>query len=152
MKRFHPWVFSGAIARINGNPEEGEVVEIYTSQREFIAKGHWQIGSIAVRVLTFRQDEAIDADFWRRRLQTAYDHFSRDDDGLGKERGKLVQDIRRTLERRDAKHQARWDKLWADAGANRLRRADHDDFWVWNHDFYNADVPELRRIRLLLEV
>ena len=73
MKRFHPWVFSGAIARINGNPEEGEVVEIYTSQREFIAKGHWQIGSIAVRVLTFRQDEAIDADFWRRRLQTAYD-------------------------------------------------------------------------------
>lgn len=73
LKRFHPWVFSGAIARINGEPEEGEVVEIYTSQREFIAKGHWQIGSIAVRVLTFRQDEAIDADFWRRRLQTAYD-------------------------------------------------------------------------------
>ena len=84
--------------------------------------------------------------------QHAYYHFSRDDDGLGKERGKLVQDIRRTLERRDAKHQTRWDKLWADAGANRLRRADHDDFWVWNHDFYNADVPELRRIRLLLEV
>ena len=84
--------------------------------------------------------------------QNAYDHFSRDDDGLGKERGKLVKDIRRTLERRDAKHQARWDKLWADAGANRLRRADHDDFWVWNHDFYNADVNELRRIRLLLEV
>ena len=84
--------------------------------------------------------------------QNAYDHFSRDDDGLGKERGKLVKDIRRTLERRDAKHQARWDKLWADAGANRLRRADHKDFWVWNHNFYNADVNELRRIRLLLEV
>ena len=84
--------------------------------------------------------------------QNAYDFFSRNDDGHGLERGKLVKDIRRTLERRDAKHQARWDKLWADAGANRLRRADHDDFWVWNHDFYNADVPELRRIRLLLEV
>ena len=84
--------------------------------------------------------------------QNAYDHFSRDDDGLGRERGKLVKDIRRTLERRDAKHQTRWDKLWADAGANRLRRADHKDFWVWNHDFYNADVNELRRIRLLLEV
>ena len=84
--------------------------------------------------------------------QNAYDYFSRDDDGMGLERGKLVQDIRRTLERRDAKHQARWDKLWADAGANRLRRADHKDFWVWNHDFYNADVNELRRIRLLLEV
>ena len=84
--------------------------------------------------------------------QNAYDFFSRNDDGHGLERGKLVQDIRRTLERRDAKHQARWDKLWADAGANRLRRADHKDFWVWNHNFYNADVNELRRIRLLLEV
>ena len=84
--------------------------------------------------------------------QNAYDFFSRNDDGHGLERGKLVKDIRRTLERRDAKHQARWDKLWADAGANRLRRADHKDFWVWNHNFYNADVNELRRIRLLLEV
>ena len=84
--------------------------------------------------------------------QNAYDYFSRDDDGLGMERGKLVQDIRGTLERRDAKHQERWDKLWADAGSNRLRRTDHKDFWVWNHDFYNADVNELRRIRLLLEV
>ena len=84
--------------------------------------------------------------------QNAYDYFSRDDDGLGMERGKLVRDIRGTLERRDAKHQARWDKLWADAGSNRLRRTDHKDFWVWNQDFYNADVNELRRIRLLLEV
>lgn len=84
--------------------------------------------------------------------QNAYDYFSRDDDGMGRERGTLVYDIRRTLERLDAKHQARWDKLWADSGANRLRRADHKDFWVWNHDFYNADVNELRRIRLLLEV
>ena len=84
--------------------------------------------------------------------QNAYDYFSRDDDGMGRERGKLVKDIRRTLERRDAKHQARWDKLWADVGANRLRRADHKDFWVWNHNFYNADVNELQRIRLLLEV
>ena len=84
--------------------------------------------------------------------QNAYDFFSRNDDGHGLERGKLVKDIRRTLERLDAKHQARWDKLWADAGANRLRRADHDDFWVWNHNFYNADVNELRRIRRLLEV
>ena len=71
LKRFHPWVFSGAIARIDGEPEEGEVVEVYTAQKEFIAKGHFQIGSIAVRVLTFRQDEAIDACFWRRRLDIA---------------------------------------------------------------------------------
>ena len=58
LKRFHPWVFSGAIARMDGEPEEGEVVEVYTAKKEFIAKGHFQIGSIAVRVLTFRQDEA----------------------------------------------------------------------------------------------
>ena len=73
LKRFHPWVFSGAIARIDGQPEEGEVVEIYTSHNEFIAKGHFQIGSIAVRVLSFLQGEAIDADFWKRKLAIALD-------------------------------------------------------------------------------
>lgn len=46
LKRFHPWVFSGAIAHFDGEPEEGEVVEIYTSKKEFIAKGHFQIGSL----------------------------------------------------------------------------------------------------------
>lgn len=56
MKRFHPWVFSGAIARVEGEPEEGEVVDVYTSQKEFIACGHFQVGSIAVRVLSFRQE------------------------------------------------------------------------------------------------
>ena len=73
LKRFHPWVFSGAIAHIDGEPEEGEVVEIYTSKKEFIAKGHFQIGSIAVRVLTFDTNESIDAEFWKRKLRTAYD-------------------------------------------------------------------------------
>ena len=73
LKRFHPWVFSGAIARIEGEPEEGELVEVYTSKNEFIAKGHWQIGSIAVRVLSFCQEEAIDADFWQRRLAVAFE-------------------------------------------------------------------------------
>ena len=73
LKRFHPWVFSGAISRMDGEPEEGEVVEIYTAKKEFIAKGHWQIGSIAVRVLTFDQAEAIDKAFWMRRLAVAYD-------------------------------------------------------------------------------
>lgn len=73
LKRFHPWVFSGAIAHIDGQPEEGEVVEIYTSHNEFIAKGHFQIGSIAVRVLSFQQDEAIDTDFWKRKLAIALD-------------------------------------------------------------------------------
>ena len=72
LKRFHPWVFSGAIARVEGEPEEGEVVDVYTSKKEFIACGHFQIGSIAVRVLSFRQ-EPSDHDYWVRRLQVAKD-------------------------------------------------------------------------------
>jgi 23S rRNA (cytosine1962-C5)-methyltransferase len=72
LKRFHPWVFSGAIAKIEGEPEEGEVVDVYTSKKEFIASGHYQIGSIAVRVLSFVQ-ETIDRAFWKRRLGVALD-------------------------------------------------------------------------------
>lgn len=72
LRRFHPWVFSGALARVEREPEEGEVVDVYTSKKEFIACGHYQIGSIAVRVLTFQQ-ETIDADFWKCRLQVAKD-------------------------------------------------------------------------------
>ena len=72
LKRFHPWIFSGAIARFDGEPDEGEVVEVYTSKKEFIAEGHFQIGSIAVRILSFRQ-EPIDHDFWKRKLEIAYD-------------------------------------------------------------------------------
>ena len=83
--------------------------------------------------------------------QNAYDFFSRNDDGNGLERGKLVHDIMCTLERRDAKYQSRWDRLWADEGANKLRRTDHEDYWLWSYAFYNADVNELRRIRRLLE-
>jgi hypothetical protein len=68
LKRFHPWIFSGAIAHFDGEPEEGEVVEVYTSKKEFIAKGHFQIGSIAVRVLSFKQEE-INHDFWKHKLE-----------------------------------------------------------------------------------
>ena len=72
LKRFHPWVFSGAIARVEANPEEGEVVDVFTSKNEFIARGHYQVGSIVVRVLTFR-DEPIDKAFWVHRLEVAKD-------------------------------------------------------------------------------
>lgn len=72
VKRFHPWVFSGAINRIEGgNPEEGEIVEIYDSNKNFLAMGHCQIGSIAIRILTFRQ-ESIDLNFWENRFEKAY--------------------------------------------------------------------------------
>ena len=72
LKRFHPWVFSGAIQRIEGEPEEGEIVDVYTSKKEFIACGHFQIGSIAVRVLSFKEGE-IDHEFWKYKLEVAYD-------------------------------------------------------------------------------
>lgn len=70
LKRFHPWVFSGAIACVEGEPEEGEVVDVYASDKKFIARGHYQVGSIAVRVLSFTQ-EPVDHDFWVRRLTVA---------------------------------------------------------------------------------
>ncbi len=70
LKRFHPWVFSGAIHHSDNGIEEGETVRVLTSDGRFIAVGHYQIGSIAVRVLSFR-DIAIDSAFWRSRLQAA---------------------------------------------------------------------------------
>ena len=73
LRRFHPWVFSGAIHHIEGQPDEGDVVRVISAEGDFLALGHIQIGSIAVRVLTFREDEPIDAAFWRRRLRAAYD-------------------------------------------------------------------------------
>ena len=68
--RFHPWVFSGAIQHMDDGIEEGDVVRVVTSTSDFIAVGHYQEGSIAVRVLSFR-DVAIDDQFWAARLQSA---------------------------------------------------------------------------------
>ena len=68
--RFHPWVFSGAIQHIDDGIEEGDVVRVVTSTSDFIAVGHYQEGSIAVRVLSFR-DVPIDDQFWAARLQSA---------------------------------------------------------------------------------
>lgn len=70
--RFHPWIFSGAIASIEGDPEEGDVVDVYTHEGKWIAVGHIQVGSIAVRVLSFKQ-EPIDENFWFKRLTVAYE-------------------------------------------------------------------------------
>jgi 23S rRNA (cytosine1962-C5)-methyltransferase len=78
LKRFHPWVFSGAIARVvldaahkAAEPEEGELVCVRSSANEVLGVGHWQIGSIAVRILAFGV-ENLPADFWQERLRAAY--------------------------------------------------------------------------------
>ena len=70
LKRFHPWVFSGAIHRADDGIEEGELVRVVTEKGDFIAVGHYQQGSIAVRVLTF-SDVAINDEFWKSRLSSA---------------------------------------------------------------------------------
>ena len=71
LKRFHPWVFSGAIHHIDDGIEEGDIVRVLTANGEFIAVGHFQVGSIAVRVLSFR-DIVIDESFWQSRLEAAF--------------------------------------------------------------------------------
>lgn len=70
LNRFHPWVFSGAIAKMDEGIEEGDTVNVIQHNGDFIATGHYQIGSIAVRVLSFK-DKEITKDFWKEHLNTA---------------------------------------------------------------------------------
>lgn len=83
--------------------------------------------------------------------QNAYDYFSRDGDGLGEMRGRLVQKIKDKLQTKDENHQKRWDLLWDDKIANTLRRKEHEDFWCWSFDFYNASVADLQHIWELIK-
>jgi 23S rRNA (cytosine1962-C5)-methyltransferase len=69
-RRFHPWVFSGAIKKIYGNPVEGDVVEVFDNKDEFLGAGHYQPGSIAVRILTFKR-ESVGTGFFRERIGAA---------------------------------------------------------------------------------
>lgn len=72
MLRFHPWIFSGAIHEIIGRVEEGDVVEVFSNKNEFLAMGHVQIGSIAVRIFSFEKVEP-DFNFWKGKLDRALD-------------------------------------------------------------------------------
>lgn len=83
--------------------------------------------------------------------QNAYDYFARNDDEKGLERGKLTADIISTLAKRDAKHQARWDKVWADLSLLKYKRPEHADHWLWNHDFYCAPIADLERIKQMIQ-
>ena len=69
--RFHPWVFSGAIAQIVGEPAEGDIVGVFSQSGEFLAYGHYQIGSIAVRVLSFAGEDVLSPDFWKNMMARA---------------------------------------------------------------------------------
>lgn len=82
--------------------------------------------------------------------QNAYDYMARDDDGMGLKRGELIRDIMARLAKRDSrddpKYQARWDVIWDDPTLRRFKRDDFDDYWLWNYDFYNADIADLEYI------
>ena len=72
LNRFHPWIFSGAIAKMNNGITDGDVVKVYNSENKYVATGHYHRGSIAVRVLSFKNEE-INADFWHDRIKKAFD-------------------------------------------------------------------------------
>ncbi|MCW3804067.1 class I SAM-dependent rRNA methyltransferase [Plebeiibacterium marinum] len=71
LRRFHPWVFSGAIKKIYGEPAEGDIVTVYDNKDEFLGLGHYQIGSIAIRIVSF-EDIEVNEQFWEDKIRTAY--------------------------------------------------------------------------------
>jgi len=72
-KRFHPWIFSGAINRIEGTVQDGDVVEVFTNKGEYVCTGHIQNGSIAVRIFSFQQ-VVPDESFWKEKIEKAYNY------------------------------------------------------------------------------
>lgn len=73
VRRFHPWIFSGAIKKVHGNPEEGDIVEVFDNKENFLAVGHYQPGSIAVRILSFK-NLMPDIDFFRNKIINAVNY------------------------------------------------------------------------------
>jgi len=71
VKRLHPWIFSGAIQSIEGNPEEGDIVKVFDAQNNFLGIGHYQKGSIAVKIFSF-EDVEINESFWFSKIQKAF--------------------------------------------------------------------------------
>ncbi|MBK5203108.1 MAG: class I SAM-dependent rRNA methyltransferase [Prolixibacteraceae bacterium] len=70
IKRFHPWIFSGAIKSVEGTPKEGEIVRVVSNHGEFLALGHYQVGSITIRIVSF-DDVQIDHEFWKEQISKA---------------------------------------------------------------------------------
>ena len=70
--RFHPWVFSGAIKKMYGTPAEGDLVKVYSNKDQFLGIGHYQVGSIAIRIVSFEEIEP-DYDFWKSKIESAWE-------------------------------------------------------------------------------
>lgn len=82
--------------------------------------------------------------------ENAHQFFARNNDGNGMTRGKLTQAIQNTLKVRDAHHQERWNKVWNDPICQKFKRPEDEDYWLWNHEFFQADINELRHIAFIV--
>lgn len=88
---------------------------------------------------------------FRANSENAFRYTARNDDGKGEERGALIGAIKRRLAKRDADHQKRWDRIWADPLARSFRMEDgQEEMFVWGFKFYNASIPALEHIAALI--
>ena len=80
--------------------------------------------------------------------QNGHDYFCRNDDDCGLLRGQLITTIQQTL----IKNKDKWDIIWNDSICQKYKRKDHEDYWLWNHEFYNASIIELKYIATLIGI
>lgn len=83
--------------------------------------------------------------------ENAHSHFAVNEDGMGLKRGALVQKITNILKNKDDNYQVRWDKVWEDELCQKYKRPEHPDHWLWNHEFYNANISDLEYILNLIQ-
>ena len=84
--------------------------------------------------------------------ECAHKHFARNDDGQGMLRGKLTQQIQKTLAVRDNDYQKRWDKIWSNPNCRKYKRTEYEDYWLWNNKFFNAPIEDLLLIANLIGI
>lgn len=82
--------------------------------------------------------------------ENAHQFFARNDDGNGMVRGQLTRSIQKILSKKDKNYQSRWDKVWEDSVCQKYKRPEYDDFWLWNHAFFCADIETLKYIAKLV--
>ena len=86
------------------------------------------------------------------RSENAHIYFAVNDDGMGMMRGALTREIINKLKNKDGLYKKRWDAIWGDQLCQKYRRHDHDNHWLWNHLFYNADINDLQYILGLVSI
>ncbi len=82
--------------------------------------------------------------------ENAHIYFAINEDRCGIQRGRLTSEITKTLTTKDDKYDARWEKVWGDKLCHKYRRHEHPDHWLWNHNFYNADIKDLEYIKSII--